>query len=166
MAMKLRGKPFNVEIQCQHSLWLLLFSFQAPALETFELPQSWQLLADHRQPVLKPLPAAECSVVSVACSWTTSVWQTWLHTDQSPFNRSLPSRWCHPLPHHTCIHTNTHMERLCSSTLPYSHYLPLFTLTAQKTIPDILFTTLNTHTRINTGPTSRLMLIWHHQRGV
>lgn len=78
--------------------------------ETFKLPRSWQLLADHRQPALKPLPVAECSVVSVACSRTTSVWQTWLSHWPEPLHpfpaQPLMSLSLYRTPMHT--HKPTH----------------------------------------------------------
>lgn len=82
--------------------------------KTFKLPWGWQLLADHRQPVLRPVPVAECSVVSMACSRTMTVWQTWLSHWPEPLH-PLPAQplMSLPLHHtHTCIHTNPHMERL------------------------------------------------------
>lgn len=133
--------------------------------ETFKLPQSWQFLADHRWPALKPLPVAESSAANVACSQTGLCDRLHFHTDQSPFTCSLPSRWCHH------AFTQTHAWNVSALPLSLNHYLPLFTfpLLPKKQYqtscsPHWTHTCVRTH--INTGPTSRLMLIWHHQRGV
>lgn len=95
------------------------FRFPDCCAETFKLPQTWQALADHRQPVLKPLPVVKSSVVSMACSRTPPVWQTRLSHWPEPL-RPLPaqpvmSSFLHCT--HTCIQANPCIERRSSSTL-------------------------------------------------
>lgn len=72
---------------------------------------------------------------------------------------------------HTYAFTQTHAWNVSALPLSLNHYLPLFTfpLLPKKQYqtscsPHWVHTYVHTH--INTGPTSRLMLIWHHQRGV
>lgn len=166
--MKLRWKPFNAEIQCQHLLWLLLFSFQTAALKHLSChgaDRLWQTTV---------------SQSSSPCQWLSVLLWAWravgrrlcdrldFHTDQSPFTRSLPSRWCHrPSATHTHACTQTHAWNVSALPLSLSHYLPLFTfLLLPKKQYQTSCSPHSIHTRINTGPTSRLMLIWHHQRGV
>lgn len=72
---------------------------------------------------------------------------------------------------HTYAFTQTHAWNVSALPLSLNHYLPLFTFLF---LPKKQYQTscsphwihTHVHTHINTGPTSRLMLIWHHQRGV
>lgn len=158
--------------ECRNpALWLLLFFFHTAA-ETFKLPQSWQLLADHHWPVLKSSPVAKCSVVSVACSQATSVWQTWLSHWPEPLHL-LPAQ---PLMSSSLRHTHMHSHKHTHGTSLLFHS-PLtttfrclhFSYCSKKQYqtscsPQRVHT--HVHTHINTGPKSRLMLIWHHQWGV
>lgn len=126
--MKLRWKPFNVEIQCQHSLRLLLLSFQTSTLKH---------LSCHRADRLWQTTVSQSSSL---CQRLSALLWTWravgrrmcdrldFHTDQSPFAHSLPSRWCHPpSAAHTHACTQTHAWDASALPLSLSHYLPLFT---------------------------------------
>lgn len=87
--------------------------------ETFKLPRSWQVLADHRQLALKTLPVAECSVVSMPCS-QTSVWQTSTFTlTRAPLPALCPAAdVILPPPHtHTHAYMDTHAPLLFNSPL-------------------------------------------------
>lgn len=75
MAKKLRWKPLKSKFNSSFAA-TVTFLFPDCCTETFKLPQIWQALAEHRQPVLKLLPVAESSVVSMACSRSASVWQS------------------------------------------------------------------------------------------
>lgn len=166
-------ETFNVEIQCQHLLRLLLFSFQTAALKHFSCHGSdrlWQTTISQSSSLCQWLKA-------LLSAWRAAGWRLCdrpdFHTDQSPFAHSLASQWCHPpLPMHTHMHAHNpmHSTRLhfhSPLALPSAVY---FIFTAQKTIPDILFTKQWTHTQTHLHymqtQTSHVMLIWHHQGSV
>lgn len=114
--------------------------------ETFKLPRSWQALADHRQPVLK----ASASAWVLCCergvhSDDVCVTDSTFTLTRAPSPALCPAADVILPPPHTHMHAH-------ALPLSLSHYLPLFTFpfTAQKTIPDISFATLNTHTHIDT----------------
>lgn len=111
-------ETFKVEIQFQHLLQLLLFSFQTAALKHLSCHSSdrfWQ---------------NNVSQYSSLCQWLKALLSAWraagrrlcdrpdFHIDQSSFACSLPSRWCHlSSTAHTWIHANSCMKCQCASTL-------------------------------------------------
>lgn len=166
--MKLRRKPFNVEIQCQHSLWLLLFSFQAPALKHLSCHGAdsfWQTTVSQSSSLCQRLSAllwAWRAVGRRLCDRLDFTLTRAPSPVPCPATDVIISLATH-------AYTQTHAWNVSAPPLSLSHYLPLFTFLL---LPQKQYQTscsphwTHTHTRINTGPTSRLMLIWHHQRGV
>lgn len=133
------------------------FLFPDCCAETFKLPRPWQALADHRQPVLNPLPVAESSVVSMPCSRTASVWQIRLSHWPEPL-RPLPAQpMISSFLHRTHMHTRKPMHEtpmLFHSPLALFTFLLLPRNNTRHLICNSEYTHTYTHIyrRIHTGP--------------
>lgn len=126
--MKLRWKPFNVEIRCQHLLWLLLLSFQTAA------PNIWaatELTGFGRPPSASPQAPASgwvlCCERGVRFEDVCVTDLTFTLT-RAPSPAPCPAADVTIYPPHThIIHTNTHTRNVSVLPLSLSRYLPLFT---------------------------------------